>query len=70
MLQGGDYFNACDFEPYVEEKEELRRRNTPITILQSENMGYFVEIEKTLGMTYTYMSLDEALEKVKEYFTA
>jgi len=66
----GDFFNASDFEPYVEEEKSIRRLTNPITIRQSENMGYIVEYQPSVGQIYTCTSFDEMINKLRELYTA
>ena len=64
---GNDYFNACDFIPYVEPVQEFKPIRIPVIVNQSDNGGYIVK--RGHLDVYTYDNIEEVLEKIKFIYT-
>ena len=68
----GDYFNACDFEPYEEKPRQVTSDFVPrpSVIVKETYNGAFILEQIGTGKSYCYGTLSKVHEKLSELFTA
>jgi len=62
----GDFFNACDFEPYIEEKR-VEWVSGSIKIRMSTDNHFIVDAGVN---TYIYDYLEDVIDLIKEIYTS
>jgi hypothetical protein len=69
--KNGDYFNACDFEPYVEKEFNLKRMKANVVIRQSDNMGFVIEVKDVLNQLFcTCETLEDVFYQLNKIYTS